>query len=283
MGDKKKSGKLSQSRLSDGGDAFSVKSLQMELRQMREEMREEMQLFHKLAKTDDIKEIVDRALENMKAEILIETRNMVEKKYKEVDEKIDGFLMETDLLKGQLKQKDDEIEKLRKAMKVTQCDTNYNQQYSRKCNIRVVGVQETADETADMLRDKFIHLCKEASSDARDKVNLNRRDIVAIHRLPSRAKPRPLIVKFFNNEAKSSVMRKKKVIKEKHGIRMQDDITKDNLDLIHRLNSHREIEYAWYYNCAIYGKSTSTEMKVRFDLYDDINQVLRQHVDNVKK
>lgn len=64
---------------------------------------------------------------------------------------------------------------------------------------------------------------------------------------------------------------------------MQDDITKDNLDLIHRLNSHREIEYAWYYNCAIYRKSTSTEMKVRFNLYDDINQVLRQQIDNVKK
>ncbi|OWF35886.1 hypothetical protein KP79_PYT03292 [Mizuhopecten yessoensis] len=80
---------------------------------------------------------------------------------------------------------------------------------------------------------------------------------------------------------KSLVMRRRRTIKERSSVKMQDDITKDNLELIRKLNEHSGVEYGWYYNCAIYGKCKATEMRVRFDLYDGISEVIRKHIKDV--
>jgi hypothetical protein len=65
-------------------------------------------------------------------------------------------------------------------------------------------------------------------------VDLELRDVVAIHRLPSdRPGEKTIIVRLFNSDAKRNVMRAKKNLK--NNIRFVDDITKQNHELMKRM------------------------------------------------
>ena len=65
------------------------------------------------------------------------------------------------------------------------------------------------------------------------KVTLDERDIVAIHRIPAKGEPRPLIVKCFSTDVKRSLMRVRKELTNK--MKFVDDVTKRNMELIGRL------------------------------------------------
>ena len=78
--------------------------------------------------------------------------------------------------------------------------SNYNEQYSRKNNIKVFNMKKRD------MREDFIDLVKKDFN-----VDLELRDVVAIHRLPSdRPGEKPIIVRLFNSDAKRNVMRAKK-------------------------------------------------------------------------
>jgi hypothetical protein len=77
------------------------------------------------------------------------------------------------------------------------------------------------------LREDFIDLVKKDLN-----VDLELRDVVAIHRLPSdRPGEKPIIVRLFNSDAKRNVMRAKKNLK--NNVRFVDDITKQNHELMY--------------------------------------------------
>jgi hypothetical protein len=66
--------------------------------------------------------------------------------------------------------------------------SNYNEQYSRKNNIKVFNFHRREKQN---LRQDFINLVKGDLN-----VTLEERDVVAIHRLPAEHEPSPLIVAF---------------------------------------------------------------------------------------
>jgi hypothetical protein len=73
-------------------------------------------------------------------------------------------------------------------------------QYSRKNNIKVFNMKKRDKQN---LREDFIDLVKKDLN-----VDLELRDVVAIHRLPSdRPGEKPIIVRLFNSDAKRNVMR----------------------------------------------------------------------------
>ncbi|KAK3092771.1 hypothetical protein FSP39_007062 [Pinctada imbricata] len=71
-------------------------------------------------------------------------------------------------------------------------------------------------------------------------------------------------------------MKKRPVFKNsgKH-YRLSDDVTERNSKLIQRLSDHELIESAWYYNGRVFGKTVSDGNRIKFDLYDDIDQKVR--------
>ncbi|CAC5356292.1 unnamed protein product [Mytilus coruscus] len=137
---------------------------------------------------------------------------------------------------------------------------NYNEQYSRKFNIKMVNFQTENDEN---LREYFLKTVKDDLN-----LKLEKRDIVAIHRLRS-YKPGvpPVIVKVVNSEVKTAIMRKKKL---KNHVKLYDDITIKNRDLLKRLRRHKDIDVAYYYNGSVYGK-TKDGLQIIFDIFDDIS------------
>ena len=62
------------------------------------------------------------------------------------------------------------------------------------------------------------------------------------------------------------------------GHRLVDDVTKLNIGLIGRLMKHSRIESAWYFNGAVYGKTTGGQ-RHKFEVYCDINSVIDQIAD----
>ena len=58
------------------------------------------------------------------------------------------------------------------------------------------------------------------------------------------------------------------------GFRMVGEVTKLNTGLIGRLLIHPKIDSAWYFNGAVYGK-TSEGRRYKFDTYCNIDTVIR--------
>ena len=92
-----------------------------------------------------------------------------------------------------------------------------NEQYGRRDNIRIFGLDEAKDENP---YDVVVHVAKLV------RVNIKKTDISVCHRLPSRRGKKPLIVKFVRRETKFEIMRNKKKLKEgEHQIYINDDLT----------------------------------------------------------
>ncbi|CAG2254514.1 unnamed protein product [Mytilus edulis] len=143
--------------------------------------------------------------------------------------------------------------------------SNYNEQYSRKNNIKIINFPRKDKQD---LRKDFMETVKKEP-----KVQLEDRDVVAIHRIPSqKAGPYPVIVKLFSSDVKRQIMRCRKELTSK--IRFVDDVTQRNMSLIVRLRKTDEFESVWYLNCGIYGR-TPAGLQLKIGLYDDIHYRLQ--------
>ena len=112
-------------------------------------------------------------------------------------------------------------------------------------------------------------------------MDLRKEDIVDIHRLQTKpGQIRPVIIKTMNNVVKTTVMRKRKALSEA-GHRITEDVTPMNSGLINRMLLHSEIRSAWFFNGSVFGESL-TGKRVKFDVYDNINDTLRKYQEKKK-
>ncbi|CAG2247621.1 unnamed protein product [Mytilus edulis] len=143
--------------------------------------------------------------------------------------------------------------------------SNWNEQYSRKKNIKIFDFPEKKGER---LPHSFFQEISKLG------VKIEPSEIVAAHRIPGKnGKPRPILVKFMRMESKISILRNRKLINEKLEVRISDDVTKLNQGLLNRLYLHEDVNSAWYFNGHIYGTDSKGD-RHRFDIYDNIRQKL---------
>ena len=147
--------------------------------------------------------------------------------------------------------------------------SNYNEQFSRKNNVKILGIKDVENETEAKLTERVISLFKDKA-----EIEVEPSEIMAIHRIPSRQEPKPVLMKLKNNNIKSRLMKQRKTMKQQ-GHKLVDDVTKKNTELISRLLNHEKIESAWFYNGAIFGK-THEGRRYKFDLFSDINKVINK-------
>ena len=146
---------------------------------------------------------------------------------------------------------------------------NYNEQYSRKNNIKIMDVNPTENETIEELTTK---VCNLASSHG---LTLEPSNIMAIHRIPGRVNStKPVLVKLKNNHEKTKIMKHRSNFK-KNGNRLVDDVTKLNAKLIQTLTERDDIEQAWFFNGSVFAKSRATDKRYNVDLFDDVGQILK--------
>ncbi|CAG2205448.1 unnamed protein product [Mytilus edulis] len=192
---------------------------------------------------------------------------------KEMQEKIEALSVENEDLRKQINQVRETVINEKKILKDTVNYTqeaivsaNYNEQYSRKNNIKVMNFPRHEKQD---LRSDFIQKVR------RDlNVQLQERDVVAIHRLPSNQPgPNPVIVRLFNSDVKRSIMRVRKDLKDK--VRFSDDVTRRNMQLITKLRDMECFESVWYYNCGVFGR-TEDGLQLKYRLFDDVRRRLQE-------
>ncbi|CAG2253791.1 unnamed protein product [Mytilus edulis] len=229
-----------------------------------------------LVKTADLENMVTGIVKNLfsKFESTLDKKmnERLNKIQTEMQEKVEALSIENEHLRRKIDQNEAKTISIKKELsetteiaKVTNISSNYNEQYSRKNNIKVFNFPWKEQQD---LRQDFIQMVK---SDL--NITLHDRDIVAIHRLPAQREPRPLIVRCFNTDVKRSIMRKRKELRNK--VKFVDDVTTRNMALIKRLEDSGRFDQVWYFNCGIYGR-TDNGLQMKYGLYDDINRRLRE-------
>ena len=263
--------------------------LTKDLQDIKNVMKENTSALKEVVKKTDIEQIVT----NIVQKLLDNFRDEIRKEFNEqIKQATESQLQELEKLKADFEQatqsQSQEIEKLKadivrltkkgidqhmdidnlrgdidytfnRVEEVTSM-ANYNEQYSRKSNIKIMNFKVDKE---DNLKENFVKMVKDDL-----KVNVEKTDVIAIHRLKKIGTGvAPVIVKVINSDIKTKIMRNRKMTKG--NVRLYDDITSKNRDLYYRLKDHKDIETAYFFNCYIYGRTTDG-LKIRFDIHDDI-------------
>ena len=118
-----------------------------------------------------------------------------------------------------------------------------NEQYSRKNNIRIYGLEENPNEN---LQEKIIGLAKEELG-----VEIKDEEIEIAHRIGqtrrSQSKPRAVIIKFLSNKSKMQLLSKRKLLKGK-SIAVMEDMASDLAKRLKKLKDKSSVEKAWFVN-----------------------------------
>ncbi|CAG2239657.1 unnamed protein product [Mytilus edulis] len=232
------------------------------------ELDEIKQSLKNVPKKSDLTEIVTEIFKSLsenlkkqiKKEIMSEVKSEVEKLKTNYDSKISHLhdkLNTIEFENGNLLEKNaslhSDLRKMREVVdennkKATESVRlgNWNEQYSRKKNVKIYHLPENRNE------DLPHSLLNELKNQV--KLDINPSEVVAMHRIPGKeGNPRPVLIKFLRMDTKISLLRKKKAINEALKVRIGDDITKLNQGLLNRLYQHDNVISSWYFNGHVYG------------------------------
>ena len=247
------------------------------------ELEEIKQNIKETVTRNDLKESIQNIVKEMMTDMKTEMRAELSKIYTEnqifqgkLQDKIDGLEVENHSLRELISSKEKSIREMSSNLREThrvardaQERSNHNEQFSRKNNLKIHGIKESQREDTPKIA------CEVLKTLA--NIDIKEADIVATHRIPGKAdRPRPIILKVRNPEIKLSIMRKRKIVKNSgKGVRLTDDVTKLNTELIQRLLDHREIGQAWYFNGNVFANPKDSTKRIKFNIHDNIDAKIR--------
>ena len=250
----------------------------------------------KTVKTTELDKVVRKVVGEMVDGLKKDFNKKLEDQKKEYDTKIvdlkmkiDSLNVEKEELKGRLQTRLREVTELEKSVRKVErvankarVKANRNEQYSRKTNVKLHGVEDVKLESGQVLdtQRSVRHILRKAVN-----VEVADSEIIACHRIPGGSGSiRPILLKVRNTEVKSRIMRKRADFKKaKKGYKLSDDVTKDNADLITNLLKQDHVEQAWFFNCNVYAKLKDTDGKkevprVMFDINDNIEKKIKKRL-----
>ena len=138
-----------------------------------------------------IKLTINSVFEGIEAKI----KAMVEDEVKDVKEKmtdqlidindrLDSMVFENSEIKDRLENVEKKLKKEKKRTKTALEQSNYNEQFSRKNKVKIMGVECIDNENEAIISNKVRSIIKE-----RTDVDIKFSEIIAIHRIPSRHDP----------------------------------------------------------------------------------------------
>jgi hypothetical protein len=114
-----------------------------------------------------------------------------------------------------------------------------NEQYSRKNNVKIFGL---AEEGWDRCDEKVLNLLNDKM-----QMGLRPEQVAVAHRVRSRSKPQPMIVRFADHTTKMSVMRQRKKLKSS-GTAIGEDLCRDLMLVLNRVKEDRRLNGTWAWN-----------------------------------
>ena len=247
-----------------------------------------------MVKKTDLQSIVEKTVKKMlvqSEDSMTKYLREMEQRYKDemqgLNSRVEGLVTANKALKNDVQAKDAQINELKAKVsdleilaKNAQSKANYNEQYSRKNNIKIHGVEENEHENTQEVATKLLQDVAE--------VTVSETDIIAIHRIPAKKGAiRPILLKVKNSAVKSQIMKNRPTFKSTGKYKLSDDVTALNSSLITRLLAHPKIEQAWFFNGSVYGlpkenqanqgNKEQARKRLKFDIYDDLNEKLSKY------
>lgn len=195
-----------------------------------------------------INDMLDSKLETLAARL----ENMMSEKIKALEHKFQNLEKEITVLKEDYNESLDHVERnLRAQIDDTWDYAVRNEQYSRKNNLRILGIEEEEEEN---LEGKFIQFVQENLQE-----EIRSDEIEIIHRIGGRKKsdevqdsrrdrkPRPVIVKLQSNKTKMKILVKRRLLKGK-GFVIFEDMADDIAKRLKDLNKKKSVESSWFSN-----------------------------------
>lgn len=171
-------------------------------------------------------------------------QNIAEKVAQIMDKKYANKLKEHEKCISELQQ---EVINLKIANKEMANALDQQEQASRNCNVRIFGIPTENNED---LRLKVQNVFKQM------KVNINPAQIKKCHRIASKNpsdKPPAVLVRFFNDTDRLTVLKNRKNLKST-GVQVREDLTKNRLTLLSMAVNKFTAKNAWCSNGVIYIK-----------------------------
>lgn len=259
--------------------------INQQLEHLTSDLKDTKEKVMSLMTKDDVQDFIEKTVEKAVKKTIAGLHTLldskIKEKTKELTERVESLKYENGDLKDRLKEAEKDLKSYK--ARLTNCEklalnsaqkSNFNEQYSRKNNVKLLNIPEESDETEQTLT----HI---VTSELLSKANVDvdPDDILAIHRIPGKpGSPKPILLKLKNNSVKNKIMKQRRAMKNA-GHRLVDDVTKLNTGLIGRLLKHSRIESAWYFNGAVYGK-TIEGRRHKFEVYCNIDRVIDKKDDN---
>ena len=164
----------------------------------------------------------------------------------------------------------EEVESLRARVQTQSFELDRLQQYSRRDNIRVYGIDETADECTNTI---IVKLANDMG------VEIPEQELSVSHRLGRKTgKPRPIIAKFVRRDTKTKMMRSKKELRGMSGYRnvfLNDELTTLRSKLVYELKRDETIKSVWTIDGRIMcvQEEGGKDVKIMIESPDDLFKV----------
>lgn len=220
-----------------------------------------------------LKDTIKKLFGEMKDDLLrsvIKNLEVIEGKLYDKELEIDKLKTETQTLQKCLESQRTEFDTLQQ--EVWKIDTarkkaeNEVEQYSRRNNIKISGIDDTQNETATETAKKVIKLIQDKKI-----YDLRMEHIDVAHRIPNKGhSKREVIVKFVSRNVKEAVMKNRKLLKGS-GIFINDDLTRTNFQVLMCVKKKQkdEVKEAWSVNGKILYRSFAGHVHVvKFEEYE---------------
>ena len=207
-------------------EEFNIIHQQLDI--LTSDLKETKESIKQLMTKDDIETFISKTVESVLKSLETKIRKYVDEKVEEkvkervteLNDRLDHVTYENGEIKDRLDKVERELKKEKERTRSAIEKSNYNEQYSRKNNVKILGVPDLTNETEMKLKTEVLSIVKEKTD-----VEIELSEIVAIHRISSKLNPKPVLVKFINNSVKTRLMKHRKMMKQQ-GHKLVDDVTK---------------------------------------------------------
>ena len=171
---------------------------------------------------------------------------------------LDQYVLRVNKLEATICDLESQLSVVRKESNYAMNKANDNEQYSRKYNLRFIGIEEQKDENC---TDKIVEFCKNML-----RIDMPVSTIDRAHRVgrKTEGKSRPIIVKFMNYGSKLTVCMQRKLLRDTN-FYINEDLTYINMKLFsHARKSAKNIKSSWF---------SDGKLLVRSELDDKIYRI----------
>ena len=231
------------------GPSAKEKSSTVEVNKNEEEAPDVLSKF-----LEDLDVRLDKKLKEQEGRIIKEIERSINSSIEQVHASMEELKEENRKLKEELTEvekkcdkQEGQINKLKREVEAVREHAIKNEQYSRKNNLKIFGLQEKeggqcVEEVQTMVKEKL-------------KLSLRKEDIEVAHRLPAtkRSATRPVIVKLRDTGIKFSLLKARRLLKGT-GVSVTEDISQSILDTTKQLRDSPTTKDAWCWNGKIYIK-----------------------------